>query len=113
MLQELIFKKDNHAIAASGSALGERYMYLQGDHELLFTDNETNKERIFGTQNDTAYVKDGINNYIVSGDSGAVNPKHEGTKAAAHYSLNIGAGKTATIQVRLTDLDPCENRRSV
>ena len=108
LLQELIFKKDNHAIAASGSALGKCYMYLQGDHELLFTDNETNKERIFGTQNDTAYVKDGINNYIVSGDSGAVNPKHEGTKAAAHYSLNIGAGKTATIQVRLTDLDPAK-----
>ena len=42
----------------------------------------------------------------MSGHSGAVNPKHEGTKAAAHYSLNIGAGKTATIKLRLTDLDP-------
>jgi len=106
LLQEVFFKKDDHAVAASSSALGGRYMYLHGDHELLFTENETNKERIFGTPNDTAYVKDGINNYIVNGHSGAVNPKHEGTKAAAHYSLNIGAGKTATIKLRLTDVDP-------
>ncbi len=105
-LKEVTFKKADHAVAASGPGVGERYMYFQGDQELLFTENDTNKQRIFGTPNDTSFVKDGINNYIVNGDSGAVNPKHEGTKVAAHYPLNIGAGKTATIRLRLTDVDP-------
>ena len=51
---------------------------------LLFTENDTNNERIFGTQNATPYVKDGINNYVVAGRQDAVNPNQTGTKAAAH-----------------------------
>ena len=47
--------------------LGERYLYCEGDAPLLFTENETNTQRIFGVPNRTPYVKDSINNYIVHG----------------------------------------------
>ena len=73
--------------------LGERYLYCEGDVPLLFTENETNNERIFGTPNAGPYVKDGINNYVVDGKQDAVNPQNTGTKAAAHYQVNVGAGK--------------------
>ena len=105
-LQQVNFKKGGTAVAAAGSVVGERYLYFQGDHELLFTENETNKERIFGTPNDGPYVKDGINNYVVNGKLDAVNPEHKGTKAAAHYLLSVGAGETVTVRLRLSDMDP-------
>ena len=73
---------------------------------LLFTENETNNERLFGTPNASRYVKDGINNYVVNGNHNSVNPEKTGTKSAAHYQLNVGAGKTATIRLRLSDLAP-------
>src|SRR4029077_4254259 len=50
-------------IGASHDQLGERFLYCEGDAKLLFTENETNNERVFGTPNATPYVKDGINNY--------------------------------------------------
>ena len=93
-------------IAASHADLGERYLYCEGDVPLLFTENETNNERIFGQPNASPYVKDGINNYVVHGNHNAVNPAKTGTKSAAHYQLNVGAGQTATIRLRLSDLAP-------
>src|SRR5271170_174277 len=74
-------------VTASHADLGERYLYCEGDAELLFTENETNNERIFGTPNALPYVKDGINNFVVQGQRDAVNPERLGTKAAAHYQL--------------------------
>jgi Glycosyl hydrolase family 63 C-terminal domain len=96
----------NSVVAASHTDLGERYLYCEGDVPLLFTENETNNERIFGTPNASRYVKDGINNYVVQGSREAVNPEKTGTKSAAHYQLNVEAGKTTTIRVRLSDLAP-------
>ena len=77
-------------IAASHAELGERYLYCEGDIPLLFTENETNNERIFGTPNASPYVKDGINNYVVHGNHNAVNPEKTGTKSAAHYPVECG-----------------------
>jgi hypothetical protein len=99
-------QKGNQAIAASHADLGERYLYCEGDVPLLFTENETNNERIFGTSNSTPYVKDGINNYVVHGLQQLVNPEKTGTKSAAQYQLTVGAGKTATIRLRLSDAAP-------
>jgi hypothetical protein len=93
-------------VAASHAQLGDRYLYCEGAVPLLFTDNETNNERIFGTPNLSPYVKDGINNYVVAGNLGGVNPEKTGTKSAADYQLTVGAGKTTTIRLRLTDLAP-------
>ena len=105
-LKQVSGQKGAQAVAASHAGLGERYLYCEGDAELLFTENETNNERIFGTDSQSPYVKDGINNYVVEGKKHAVNPAKTGTKSAAHYQLNVGAGRTATVHLRLTDVAP-------
>ena len=92
-------------IELNHSEYGKRWLICQGSPELLFTENETNKRLLFGVDNDSAYVKDGIHDYIIHGDSKAVNPESCGTKAAAHYRLELAAGQSATVQLRLTDVD--------
>jgi hypothetical protein len=94
------------AIAAADARLGDYFLYCEGHARLLFTENETNNERLFGSPNPTPYVKDGINNYVVAGREDAVNPNHTGTKAAAHYQLRVGAGATAVIRLRLSNVAP-------
>ena len=91
---------------AARPELGDRFLYCEGDAKLLFTENETNNERLFGTANATRYVKDAINNHVVSGKLDAVNPEHTGTKAAAHYRLTVDPGKMQTIKLRLSDKAP-------
>jgi Mannosylglycerate hydrolase MGH1-like glycoside hydrolase domain len=93
-------------VAASHPQLGEHYLYCEGDVPLLFTENETNNERIFGTRNIGPYVKDGINNYLVNGKQDAINPERKGTKAVAHYQLTVGAGETSVIRMRLGVSEP-------
>jgi hypothetical protein len=85
---------------------GRRFLLYEGSPEILFTENETNTERIFGFPNASPYVKDGINNFVVNSDSGAVNPAMQGTKAAARYRLGIGPGGSVTLRLRLTDQAP-------
>jgi hypothetical protein len=94
------------AIAAVDAALGDYFLHCEGPARLLFTENDTNNERLFGTPNPTPYVKDGINNYVVGGREAAVNPNHTGTKAAAHYQLRVGAAATAIVRLRLTNVAP-------
>jgi hypothetical protein len=93
-------------IAANDTVLGDHFLYCDGRPRLLFTENETNNERLFGTANPTPYVKDGINNRVVGGRQDAVNPNNTGTKAAAHYQLRVGAGATAVVRLRLTTAAP-------
>ena len=90
-------------IETSHAELGGFLLQYDGNPALLFTENDTNNERTFGTPNATPYVKDGINNYVVSGKQEAVNPNQIGTKAAANYQLNIGSGETAVIRLRLSN----------
>ncbi len=105
-LKQIPGKSGHQAVVASHIDLGDRYLYCEGDVPLLFTENETNNERVFGTPNSSPYVKDGINNYVVNGKREAVNPGKTGTKSSAQYSVNVGAGKTATIRLRLSDVAP-------
>ncbi|HLX86118.1 MAG TPA: hypothetical protein VKR59_19615 [Terriglobales bacterium] len=81
----------------------KRWLHCEGAPELLFTENETNAKLLFGSENRTPYVKDGIDNYIVRGAKESVNHDCEGTKAAAHYTLRLGPGETKTIRLRLAD----------
>src|SRR3954468_22385256 len=81
-------------------ALGDRRLGCEGADELLFTENETNLQRLFGAPNRTPYVKDGINDYVVHGADSAVNPERAGTKAAARYRLTIAPGQTRTVRLR-------------
>ncbi len=77
-----------------------------GSPELLFTENETNYKRLYGTDNHARFVKDGINDYVVHGNTEAVNPKQLGTKAAARYRFDLDAGQSAVIRLRLTRAEP-------
>src|SRR6478752_2615450 len=91
------------AVAASHPLLGSFVLSCDGDVPLLFTENETNHERLFpGQKNESAHVKDGINDFVVNGRQHAVSPEKQGTKAAAHYQVNVAAGKTAVIRLRLS-----------
>ncbi len=100
------------AKAVTGSSVAElnhsyyptpRKLFCDGSPELLFTENETNKRRLYGAENDSPFSKDGINDFIVHGQTDAVNPAKVGTKAAAHYRLTLAPGESKTIKLRLTD----------
>ena len=96
-------RTDTGTVELNHAELGNRWLYCDGEPELLFTENETNTQRLFNYTNGSSYVKDGINDYIVHRDQHAVNPEQTGTKAAANYKLTIGPGETATVRLRLTD----------
>ena len=93
----------NNHIEAEHPVLGKRWLYCEGTPELLFTENETNTQRLFNAPNSTPYVKDGINDYMVHDARHAVNSEQIGTKAAANYKLTIETGESAIIRLRLTN----------
>jgi hypothetical protein len=98
-------------IAAKDPELGGLYLYCDGNVPLLFTENETNTQRIFGAPNRSPYVKDGINNCVVLGQEAAVNPAKTGTKASAHYRLAIPAGGNRVLRLRLTSVGSADVMR--
>ena len=93
-------------VHADHPELGPRWLVVEGDAPLLFTENETNLERLFGTPNASPFVKDGINAAVVDGRADAVNPAETGTKVAAHARAVIPAGGSMIVRLRLTALDP-------
>ena len=90
------------AARASHAELGEWHLQAADSAQLLFCENETNNERLWGSANASAYVKDGIGRFVVEGAADAVNPAQKGTKMAAHHVLSIDAGGSAQVRVRLT-----------
>jgi hypothetical protein len=94
------------AIEIAEPAYGRRYLYLDGSPQLLFTENDTNRRRLFDCPDETPFVKDGINDYVVGGNVHAVNVLGAGTKAAGLYSPEIAPGSGAVVRLRLTDQAP-------
>jgi len=90
-------------IHASHPKLGEYTLQCEGEPELLFTENETNNQRLWGQPNASAFVKDAFHEYVVRGNANAVNPGKSGTKAAAHYVLNVPAGGSKVVRLRLSN----------
>ncbi len=86
--------------------LGRRFLVAQGAPDLLFTENETNAARLFGSPATDPYCKDGINDFVVDGLKDAVNPARDGTKAAAHYEATLAPGETLVLKLRLSDTVP-------
>ena len=82
--------------------LGEYWLACEGGPDLLFTENDTNNARLWGAPNNGAFSKDGINDKVVFGSSGTVNPDSVGTKAAALYRLTVAPGATEIIMLRLS-----------
>jgi hypothetical protein len=93
------------AIELNDPTYDKRWLYYEGSPELLFTENETNCKRLFGADNRTAGVKDGINDYVVNGTKAALAAEPHGTKAAVHYQLDIPAGQGVSVKLRLTNLE--------
>ncbi len=91
------------AIQLMDATYGTRYLMAQWSPELLFTDNDTNAARLYGSANTSAYVKDGINDYVVNGRREAVNPERAGTKMSAYYRANVPAGGSVSVRLRFCD----------
>ncbi len=90
-------------VEAEHASLGNRWLYCEGAPALLFTENETNAERLWGVPNRTPYVKDGIDRCVVAGRADAVNPAAVGTKVAAHHRRTLAPGASATLRLRLAN----------
>jgi hypothetical protein len=88
-------------LRAESPDAGTHFLYYEGAPEALFTENETNFQRLYGGDNPTPYVKDAFHEYVVHGRREAVNPAQHGTKAALHYELEVPAGGEATVLLRL------------
>ncbi len=93
---------DDTRVRVEHQELGEWTLRAEDSAGLLFCENETNNQRLFGVANASPYAKDGINDYVVSGAPDAVNPSRTGTKVAAHHVLELPAGESAQIRLRLT-----------
>jgi hypothetical protein len=94
--------QDVRLVQVQHHELGEAWLACEGTPEFLFTENETNDERLWGVPNRTRYVKDGIDDMVVNNAIGKVNPGGMGTKVAAHYGMVIEPGATQTILLRLS-----------
>lgn len=88
------------AIFLKNSAAGNHILFCQDSPEILFTENETNFQKIYNSKNSSPYTKDGINRRVVENEQDAVNPEKKGTKAAARYILVLEAGQSQAIYLR-------------
>ncbi|MDH3398439.1 MAG: glucosidase, partial [Acidimicrobiia bacterium] len=93
-------------VRAEHPVLGTYRLFADAAEALWFTENETNRDRLWGTPNPTPYVKDAFHRKLIDGEDGAVNPAETGTKAAAVYRLDLAAGETATVRLRLNRTIP-------
>jgi hypothetical protein len=91
-------------IHAQHHELGEYWIACDQSPELLFTENESNTQLLWNEKPETPYVKDGFHRYVVNGQQTAVHPEGIGTKAAAHYRLEIPAGGSHTVRLRISSL---------
>src|SRR6266480_1905156 len=92
-------------IEANHHALGSYRLHCEAPDRLLFTENESNTERLWSVPNASNYVKDAINDCIVQNKIDIGNPNRAGTKAAAHYKVMIPSGESCAIRLRLTKVD--------
>ena len=98
-----ITREETGMLLLHSDVLGDYYCYADGLPEFLFTNNETNTQRLYNTANAEAYVKDGINDFVVNGNRHAVNPNETGTKAALRYIRTIPAKESFVVNLRLTN----------
>ena len=95
-------------IEAIHAELGTYWLTCQDTPDLLFTENESNAERLWGVASRTPYVKDGIHESIVLGAAGRTNPAHVGTRAAVHYVMTVASGETQSVLLRLSHAQSAE-----
>ena len=101
-----LFAISENTIELETEEYGKRFLFCENADDLLFTENNTNKQKLYSAENESEFVKDGINDYIVNGNTSAVNPAKQGTKVAANYFLNIPANSETVLRLRLTEKSP-------
>jgi hypothetical protein len=94
--------KNAGLVKATHETLGDYHFYFQSPQNMLFTENETNTERLYNIPNNSPFVKDAFHNAIIHNDLDALKGNHSGTKFAPVYTLNITAESFTTIELRLT-----------
>jgi hypothetical protein len=98
-----------HTVTTSHRHLGDRWWYVDvAGHpgaQLLFTENDTNRERLWGGVNETPFVKDGFHEAVVHGRRERVNPAHHGSKVAAHVQTLLQPGASVSVRVRFANQD--------
>ncbi len=90
------------AVKAKHPSLGDYFLYGRQKAECLYTENETNAQRLFGIPNRSPYVKDAFHRLVIHGERDAVNQGQVGTKFAAWHVVNCGAGQSATVDLVLS-----------
>jgi mannosylglycerate hydrolase MGH1-like protein len=98
-----IYGGRNGEFVIEHKSLGNFHLYFESNPETVFTDNETNAKRLYNFDDGNQFCKDGINNYLITGDRSSINPEQRGTKAAVNYDITIAPQESAVIRLRLTN----------
>ncbi|WP_333597473.1 MGH1-like glycoside hydrolase domain-containing protein [Chryseobacterium flavum] len=98
-----LYAEDADRIRVSHQDLEIRNIYARQSEKVLFCNNETNNERLYKSPNESKYCKDGINNFVINGNSQAINPKNTGTKASFFIDETFKAGETKVSEFRISD----------
>ncbi len=98
-----ISKVKENELLVEHKDLGVFHFYYEGEGEALFCENDTNEGKLHGHKNAVGYWKDGINDYVITGNPATVNPENFGTKSAILYELTLDSGKEAVVRLRLCD----------
>lgn len=101
-VKPIISQKSVNCVQADHPVLGAYYLYTENAPEFLFTENETDHERLFQQPNTSSYVKDAFHRYVVQKEAAAVNPEKKGTKATAMKAFTISGHSKATMRLRLS-----------
>jgi hypothetical protein len=96
---------EGEAVLAQHAILPPYRLEAEGAAEWLFTENETNVRRLYDADSPSPYTKDAFHDYLIHGQTEAVNPKQTGTKAAARFTLEVQPGQTASVRLRLRKAD--------
>lgn len=99
----VIAQQTPNSFTAKHPQLGTYQFYWQGKPELMLTNNETNRQLLFGEANTTPYVKDAFHRYIIHGEGDAINPQKAGTKAGLRYTVSLAPQANRTLQFRLSE----------
>lgn len=103
LLRQVVDAKNASTVEAKHPFLGTYHLYADDEPQLIFTENETNRERLYQVPNSTPYVKDAFHRYLINNEKEVVNPARKGTKVAALYNVNINPLESSTIRLRLSN----------
>jgi hypothetical protein len=98
-----LYQTSDDSIVLSEATLGQYLATFEGTSDLLFTENETNSERHYGRRSESGFYKDAFHRYFIQNEFHAVNPRRAGTKACGVYALEIAAGGSQEIRVRISN----------